>query len=158
MLASVPSQSATAAVTPPSASNSSTSAQASAALPTAREFLQILLAEVKNQDPTSPADPMQYLGEMTGFAELQQLSEINSGLSSLQGAGNPLQSAAGLLGRQVTAAGSSVGVSEGKASSIVFTPAAAGKYQAVVIDSAGRQVDAVSITPGAAGTPYTFAW
>ncbi|SRR5579885_644400 len=157
MLSTVPSNTA-AAATATTASAGSTSAQASAALPTAQEFLQILLAEVKNQDPTSPADPTQYLGEMTGFAELQQLSEINSELSSLQSAGNPLQSAAGLLGRQVSASGSSVGVSQGKATSIVFTPAVAGKYQAVVMDSTGKQVDSVSITPGAANTPYTFTW
>ncbi len=152
MLSTVPQTAAA-----PPAANSSAS-QASVAMPTAQDFLQILLAEVKNQDPTSPTDPTQYISEMTGFSQLQQLSEMNAALSSMLRSNNSLQSSAAFIGRQVTAQGSSIGVAQGNASSIVFTPAAAGDYQAVITDSAGRQVDSVKLTVTSAGVPFTFSW
>src|SRR5579885_3454371 len=137
MLSTVPQ---TAAAAP--AANSSAS-QASVAMPTAQDFLQILLAEVKNQDPTSPTDPTQYISEMTGFSQLQQLSEMNAALSSMLRSNNSLQSSAAFIGRQVTAQGSSIGVAQGNASSIVFTPAA-GIYTVTVLAPGGTPVSGLN--------------
>lgn len=50
---------------------------------TANDFLTLLVAEMKNQDPTSPTDPNAYITQMVGVNSLQQLISINSGITTL---------------------------------------------------------------------------
>jgi flagellar basal-body rod modification protein FlgD len=49
------------------------------------DFLTLLVSELKNQDPTQPTDPTEYITQMVGVNSLQQLIEINQGLSSVEG-------------------------------------------------------------------------
>ena len=46
-------------------------------------FLQLLIAQIQNQDPTNPADPIQFVGELVSFSQLEQLLGINQGVQSL---------------------------------------------------------------------------
>ncbi len=50
---------------------------------TANDFLTLLVAEMKNQDPTQPTDPNAYISQMVSVNSLQQLIGINQGVSSL---------------------------------------------------------------------------
>lgn len=50
---------------------------------TANDFLTLLVAEMKNQDPTQPTDPNAYISQMVGVNSLQQLIGINQGVTSL---------------------------------------------------------------------------
>ena len=52
---------------------------------TSNDFLTLLVSELKNQDPTQPTDPTQYITQMVGVNSLQQLIEINQGLASVEG-------------------------------------------------------------------------
>jgi flagellar basal-body rod modification protein FlgD len=45
--------------------------------------LTLLVSELKNQDPTQPTDPGAYVQQLVGVNSLQQLIEINKGVSSL---------------------------------------------------------------------------
>ncbi len=56
----------------------SSSASAQPAPMTAADFLQILVAEFENQDPTSPSDPTQYATQMFDFSNMGQLQNIDS--------------------------------------------------------------------------------
>lgn len=58
-------------------------ASASSATITANDFLTLLVAEMKNQDPTQPTDPNTYITQMVDVNSLQQLVSINSGIGSL---------------------------------------------------------------------------
>jgi flagellar basal-body rod modification protein FlgD len=49
----------------------------------ANDFLTLLVAEMKNQDPTQPTDPNAYISQMVDVNSLQQLIGINQGVSSL---------------------------------------------------------------------------
>ena len=40
--------------------------------PTESQFLQLLVAQLKNQDPTSPSDPTQFIGELAQFSQVEQ--------------------------------------------------------------------------------------
>jgi len=78
----------TAATTPTPKTASATAASAAAASAnsstiTANDFLTLLVAEMKNQDPTAPTDPNAYITQMVGVNSLQQLIGINTGISSL---------------------------------------------------------------------------
>ena len=48
-------------------------------------FLQLLVAQMKNQDPTQPTDPNAYISQMVDVNSLQQLIGINQGITSLDG-------------------------------------------------------------------------
>jgi flagellar basal-body rod modification protein FlgD len=43
------------------------------------------VSELKNQDPTQPTDPTEYITQMVGVNSLQQLIDINQGLASVEG-------------------------------------------------------------------------
>jgi len=58
-------------------------ADASSSTITANDFLTLLVAEMKNQDPTQPTDPSQYISQMVDVNSLQQLVSINQGITSL---------------------------------------------------------------------------
>jgi flagellar basal-body rod modification protein FlgD len=49
----------------------------------ANDFLTLLVAEMKNQDPTQPTDPNQYITQMVDVNSLQQLIGINQGVGTL---------------------------------------------------------------------------
>jgi flagellar basal-body rod modification protein FlgD len=72
-------------VTTPPAASPPTAAQAAASSSTitANDFLTLLVAEMKNQDPTAPTDPNAYITQMVDVNSLQQLIGINSGITSL---------------------------------------------------------------------------
>ena len=57
---------------------------------TAADFMTLLVAEMKNQDPTQPSDPTQYVQQLVGVNSLEQLIGINTGMNELTSALNPL--------------------------------------------------------------------
>jgi flagellar basal-body rod modification protein FlgD len=65
------------------AAASAAAASASSSTITANDFLTLLVAEMKNQDPTAPTDPNAYITQMVGVNSLQQLIGINTGITSL---------------------------------------------------------------------------
>jgi len=138
------------------------SANSTAAVPntlSANDFLQILVAEFQNQDPTSPTDPTQYASQMVEFSNLGQLQDINQTLQSDQTPqGGLMQAASAYIGRQVVAAGNTIGVQSGKATSIEYAPSSSDTYTANVYDSSGNQVDSVSLGQLPGGTLQNFTW
>jgi len=69
------------ATAPPA--STATTAEASSSTITANDFLTLLVAEMKNQDPTAPTDPNAYITQMVDVNSLQQLVGINQGVTSL---------------------------------------------------------------------------
>jgi flagellar basal-body rod modification protein FlgD len=39
-------------------------------------FLQLLVAQLQNQDPTDPVDPSQFVGQLAQFSELSEVTSI----------------------------------------------------------------------------------
>jgi flagellar basal-body rod modification protein FlgD len=52
-------------------------------------FLQLLVAQIKNQDPLNPTDSIQFVGQLVQYSELEQLIGINTGIQTLTGANTP---------------------------------------------------------------------
>jgi flagellar basal-body rod modification protein FlgD len=65
------------------------------------DFLTLMMDQLKNQDPTSPSDPTQYLSELAQFTSLQQQNSIASSTATAA-AGASATSALSLLGHTVT--------------------------------------------------------
>jgi flagellar basal-body rod modification protein FlgD len=68
-----------------SGSTDSSSDSSDGATITGTDFLTLLVSELKNQDPTQPTDPTEYITQMVGVNSLQQLIDINQGLSTVEG-------------------------------------------------------------------------
>ncbi len=54
---------------------------------TSSDFLTLLVSELKNQDPTQPTDPNAYVQQLVGVNSLQQLIQINQGLTTIEPTG-----------------------------------------------------------------------
>ncbi len=70
-------------------------------------YLQLLMTELKNQDPTKPVDPTQTVTQLATFSSLEQAVRTNDLLSALNQQASLSQGAA-LIGRTITAADGSV--------------------------------------------------
>jgi len=62
-------------------SGSTSSADTNSATVTANDFLQLLVTEMKNQDPTADTDPNEYVNQLVQVNSLQQLIQINQDLA-----------------------------------------------------------------------------
>jgi flagellar basal-body rod modification protein FlgD len=63
------------------------------------QFLQLLVAQLKHQDPLTPMDNAEYLGQLTQFSSMEQLMNIYQEISSLR---QDIGSASSLIGKEVT--------------------------------------------------------
>ena len=52
-------------------------------------FLQLLVAQIKNQNPLNPTDSIQFVGQLVQYSELEQLIGINKGVNTLTGGTPP---------------------------------------------------------------------
>jgi flagellar basal-body rod modification protein FlgD len=99
---------------PPVGSTSDTNA-ASAATKKAdvdyQSFLKLLVAQMKNQDPTQPMDSTQYVAQLAQFSNVEQSIQVNTKLNQLLQI-SAITQADSILGRTVTS-------SDGKISGVV---------------------------------------
>lgn len=66
-------------------SPSSSSSSSVGSLTSENTFLQLLVAQIKNQDPLNPTDSIQFVGQLVQYSELEQLMGINQGIQTLTG-------------------------------------------------------------------------
>ena len=88
-------------------SSSSTSADAKTASLDYSTFLKLLLAQLKNQDPTKPMDSTEYMSQLASFSNVEQAIKTNTKLDSLLTA-HSLSQAENLIGRTLANADNSV--------------------------------------------------
>src|SRR5690606_38110153 len=76
-----------------------------------QEFLQLLVTQLRHQDPLNPADPQDFAAQLAQFSSLEQLVNIGEQLQGQYGIQQALieltnaGSALGVLGRDVIAHG-----------------------------------------------------
>ncbi|WP_298356023.1 flagellar hook assembly protein FlgD [Rhodoblastus sp.] len=69
--------------TTPAATISSATSAAQSATINYNEFLQLLITELHNQDPTNPLDPTQQVSQLASFSAVEQQVQTNATLTSL---------------------------------------------------------------------------
>ena len=77
-----------------SASGSTPAAAATASAPTEQMFLQLLVAQLQNQDPLNPTDSTQFVSQLAQFSELEQVMAIRGDTDTLATAQTAAASAA----------------------------------------------------------------
>jgi flagellar basal-body rod modification protein FlgD len=65
------------------------------------DFLKLLIGQLQNQDPLNAMDPAESMGQMTQFAILEQITNLNS-VNSAAASNQYDQQAVGLMGKTVT--------------------------------------------------------
>lgn len=104
-------------------------------------FLQLLVAQLKNQDPQKPMDDTSFIAEMAQFSSLEQMQNLNQTMSKQQQF-QSLTQASGMIGKYVSlqdSADNSMTIT-GQVSEV----RANGSTVNVVID--GKEYDASTIT------------
>jgi flagellar basal-body rod modification protein FlgD len=122
--------SAVSSALPLSSTASSSSSNSSSSTPTVdyTQFLQLLVAELQNQDPTAPTDPTQYMSQLASFSTVEQQVQTNSTLDALLSA-----QASNIIGKTVTSAD---GKTSGKVASVELSTGGG----AIAILTTGSQV------------------
>jgi flagellar basal-body rod modification protein FlgD len=70
-------------------------------------FLNLLVAQMKNQDPTAPMDSTDYVAQLATFSQVEQSIQTNTKLDELLQS-SMLSQAGSLIGREITSADGAV--------------------------------------------------
>ncbi|HLI66852.1 MAG TPA: flagellar hook capping FlgD N-terminal domain-containing protein [Caulobacteraceae bacterium] len=123
-------------------------------------FLSLLTTQLKNQDPLSPLDTNQFtqqLTQMTGVEQQLLSNQLLQQLVNQSQGGAGLTGAVGLIGKTVTADGTTATLSNGSATWLFSPQSAPASLTASVSDSTGNVIWSGPISPNGAG-PQTFTW
>lgn len=121
------------------------------------EFLQLLVAQLKHQDPSNPMDGQAMAAQLAQFSSVEQLIQINEQLTAQAGTNGALASAMnsatalGAIGKTVTAVGDTVDFSPGDDPRLRATVGGTGRGTLILRNAAGTvigQRDLGTVTAG----------
>jgi flagellar basal-body rod modification protein FlgD len=118
------------------------------------DFLKLLLTQLQAQDPLKPLDNQEFAAQLATFNSLDQLIGINKKLEATQGQQLQLSQleATTLIGKEVSAKGNNVSLSEGKAATLHYAlDANAGRVVVNIKDNTGNLVRALEVGSQKAG-------
>ncbi len=118
------------------------------------DFLKMLVAQLKNQDPLKPMDGTEFAAQLAQFSSLEQLTNMNTQLANLglyQTTMNNTQ-AVNLLGKTVTVNQGNQFQAEGAAAGFSYSlPADAAQVSISILDASGTEVDRIEAGKQTAG-------
>ncbi|WP_265553885.1 flagellar hook assembly protein FlgD [Serratia grimesii] len=127
-------------------------------------FLTLLVAQLKNQDPTNPMQNNELTSQLAQINTVQGIEKLNTTLGSISGQINSNQSlqATALIGHGVMVPGSNIlaGSKEGKVSTTPFgveLERAADQVTATITNANGQVVRTIEIGGLTAGV-HSFTW
>jgi len=85
-------------------------------------FLNLLIAQLQNQDPLNPTDSTEFTAQLAQFSSLEQLSNVNENLELLQHFQASINNsqAVSLIGKEITAKGNSLTLADGQPAGCEF--------------------------------------
>ena len=121
------------------------------------DFLNLLLTQLKNQDPSTPMDSNTFTSELVQFSSVEQQITTNSSLTSLIQAtqGSEVIQATGVVGKSVTVASTQVALQNGTGQ-LNYTTSTAEPVDIAITNSAGVKVREVSATSTAGSNSFTW--
>lgn len=106
-------------------------------------FLELMVAQLRNQDPLKPMDPSTFLGQLAQFGTVSGIQNMQGSLSALSDAlrGSQVLNGTSLVGHDVLAAADQVSLGEtGEVQGRVSIPANATEAVLIVTDGSGQLV------------------
>ncbi|MDB4975575.1 MAG: flgD [Myxococcaceae bacterium] len=124
------------------------------------DFMKLLVAQLKNQDPNNPLDTKELVTQLSQLTCVQELVTIGSKMGNLTTATNGMAAnqSAGLIGKMVSGLANSANLgSTGTAASAVTLGESADKATVSVSNAAGKVVQTFPLASLAAG-PQAIKW
>ena len=122
-------------------------------------FLSLLVAQLKNQDPTASSDPNAMVQQMTSFSSLEQMQNMNTSLTSIQNQNSAIFQAqsANLIGKQVQVTSSTLDLKDGSSNVGITLAASAASVSLKILDAGGNVVATLNQGSQAAGD-HMISW
>jgi flagellar basal-body rod modification protein FlgD len=125
------------------------------------DFLTLMLAQLQNQDPTSPVDSNEFLSQLASLSEVQGINQLNTSFTSLSNSlvSSQALQASSLLGHQAMVASStaSLAAAGGTVSGAVSVPQTSSSVVLNITNSAGVLVNSINLGAQSAGLA-DFTW
>ncbi len=132
------------------------------------QFLTLLVAQLQNQDPTSPMDNAQLTSQMAQISTVSGIEKLNSTVESVtkQFASMQMQQGVSMIGHTVLSDGNQLGLaaSEDEEGNIKLSGTAAfdlegsaSNVTVTITDANGKVVDTIEMGSASAGRNY-FTW
>ena len=125
-------------------------------------FMELMIANLKNQDPTNPSDSSEFMNQISDMTMVEGITNLNTSLeglnSSLLSSQTALQ-ASSLVGQTVFVQSDEVSAdaATGRVEGVVELASSATEVQISVFDDAGSLVDSFALGPQAQGD-VSFDW
>jgi len=124
-----------------------------------QDFLNLLVAQLKNQDPLNPVEGTDYTAQLAQFSSLEQLMDINDSLKQASTQRTSLENmeALGFVGKRVKAVGDKLGLGESGAADGRYSLETTGDVAIGIYDPAGKLVRTMKVgwtQPG----DHAFQW
>ena len=123
-------------------------------------FLTLMLAQLKNQDPTSPVDSNTFLTQLAQLSEVQGINTLNTSFSTLSSSLTSAQTlqASSLLGKNALVSSSTVNQTSGATvTGAVTVPQTTSSVTLGIVNSAGQTIRTIGLGAQAAGQA-AFSW
>ena len=106
------------------------------------DFMTLLVAQIKNQDPLSPMDNAEFTSQITQFTMLDEMKSMNARLEENLLVGQAINNTAmlGLIGKNVTVEGNKVWLTDGVPSESVLAADGSATVVVEVTDDTGHVV------------------
>ncbi|MBN1547772.1 MAG: hypothetical protein JW902_14065 [Syntrophaceae bacterium] len=124
------------------------------------DFLKMLVAQLKNQDPLNPMDGTEFAAQLAQFSSLEQLTNINSQLQNLELYQTTMNNsqAVNLLGREVSVSQGNQFQADGSNASFSYNlEQDAAQILISILDASGNEVDQIVTGKQTAGL-QTVTW
>ncbi len=116
-----------------------------------QDFLELMIAQLKNQDPMKPMENGEFLGQMAQFSTVNGISELQGSVESLTGifTSSQLLDASSLIGREVMILSNTVQGGEPRGAAVELP--AGGPVRVQIQNSAGELVQSLDLGTHSAG-------
>src|SRR5580692_5872854 len=124
------------------------------------DFLTLMLAQLKNQDPTSPVDSNTFLNQLAQLSEVQGITSLNTSFGALSSSLSSSQAlqASSLLGHQALVNSSTANLAAGATvTGAVNVPQTTSQVVLNVSDASGALVKQINLGAQSAGLA-NFSW
>lgn len=137
--------SSTAPASPTTSKSTATTSSANQTL-TQDDFMTLLVAQLKTQDPLSPMNSQDFGSQLAQFSSLQQMTNVNTNLQMIQSIMNSqsVTASVGLIGKNVNGNGNTIQLKNGAAQTLGYSlPADAASVTVDVFDANNNDVSTV---------------
>jgi flagellar basal-body rod modification protein FlgD len=124
------------------------------------DFLQLMLTQLKNQDPFKPMESGEFLGQLAQFGTVQGLAGLQTSFDSLSSSlvSNQALQASTLVGRSALVESSTIGIAAGQSvTGAIDLPSASSQVSLAIRDATGQAVRTVQLGSQSDGLA-SFTW